>query len=487
VRWFYLIGICYSLYGQHPSHQHAGNSYVPPGKSDSLAVTSLLREDSSLLSVFSLRCNSKSPDYSPFVHGDHLYFVSGRPSQMGVVYTDAHNNTEITDVYVSTLKDPRKPGTPKPMDINTKLHEGPFCFNLRGDTMYFTGSDGKTTQLKILMTVKKNNKWTKPTALPFCGDTFAYCHPSLATDGRLFLSSNRKTGGHMDVFWTRYSNGRWLEPVNAGRSVNTEYNELFPFAGRKGRLYFSSNRPGGIGKLDLYEVSADSLSEKPVLLYPPLNSEADDFGIWTDSAGITGYVSSGRKTHAGDDIFYFERSFPDFSRSSEPPVRTRFCYSFYESTTASGGDTNILYYEWHFGDGSSARGLRSRHCYTAPGTYKVELLVVEKLSGLTDTSLASYRVEIPEQEKLRIAAPDSAGLNELVILDATASAIKDYSITAFYWSFGDGFYNRGSTVGHKFRKEGKYVVQLWVTARHRVSGAEEKFKTTRPITVRSIN
>ena len=51
----------------------------------------------------------------------------------------------------------------------------------------------------------------------------------------------------------RDKQGNWLEPVNMGPGINTEYEEQLPAPFDQGRIiYFPSDRPGGSGGLDIY-------------------------------------------------------------------------------------------------------------------------------------------------------------------------------------------------------------------------------------------
>ena len=72
----------------------------------------------------------------------------------------------------------------------------------------------------------------------------------------LVFVSNRGSGfGGYDLWYSRYNNKKWSEPVNFGEKINTEYDEYRPVAfealGFK-LMIFSSNRPGGKGGFDLY-------------------------------------------------------------------------------------------------------------------------------------------------------------------------------------------------------------------------------------------
>jgi outer membrane protein OmpA-like peptidoglycan-associated protein len=71
-------------------------------------------------------------------------------------------------------------------------------------------------------------------------------------------------------------------------------------------IYFSSNRPGGFGGLDIYRATKDSKGEWTNVknLGPNINTEMDDDGPFIDYDGVTLYFSSkGRKGMGGFDVF----------------------------------------------------------------------------------------------------------------------------------------------------------------------------------------
>ena len=79
-------------------------------------------------------------------------------------------------------------------------------------------------------------------------------HPSVIADGTLYFSSGRKGGmGRDDIYRSRYIKGRFMEPENLGNAINTEYGEGDIFiAPDESYIIFSSGRPGGFGRNDLY-------------------------------------------------------------------------------------------------------------------------------------------------------------------------------------------------------------------------------------------
>jgi hypothetical protein len=80
----------------------------------------------------------------------------------------------------------------------------------------------------------------------------------------LIFTSNRPGGfGGFDLYYSKFVNNQWTEPVNFGAEINTSSDEYRPFPfeiGSKNVMIFSSNRAGGKGGFDLYAVRIDDLN-----------------------------------------------------------------------------------------------------------------------------------------------------------------------------------------------------------------------------------
>jgi len=127
----------------------------------------------------------------------------------------------------------------------------------------------------------------------------------------LFLVSNRPGGlGGMDIWYTtRGSDGKWRKPVNPGKNINTPGDEFSPFIYFNGKtLYFSSNGRESFGGHDIYvtTMNRDSTWSIPENLGPPVNTPADESGLVIESSGRRAYFSSVREKEKGKDIFYLD-------------------------------------------------------------------------------------------------------------------------------------------------------------------------------------
>jgi outer membrane protein OmpA-like peptidoglycan-associated protein len=206
--------------------------------------------------------------------------------------------------------------------LNTKYHEGPMTFTKDQSFIVFTrnnsskGKSGKSSdgvrKLKLYSSVNKGGKWVDIQEVPFNSNEYSVGHPAFSADNtKMYFVSDMPGGyGGTDIYVVEYNNGQWGTPVNMGKEINTEGNEMFPFASEDESLYFSSDGHEGLGGLDVFVAELkDGIAYRGVQnVGAPINSEKDDFGFITDKNRTTGYVSSNRKKGiSDDDIYSFRR------------------------------------------------------------------------------------------------------------------------------------------------------------------------------------
>ena len=122
---------------------------------------------------------------------------------------------------------------------------------------------------------------------------------------KLYFSSNKPGGiGGYDIYsvtWDGQMN--FSDPVNLGSSINSPSNERDGY--RFGNeFYYSSDKTGGIGGLDIYLSTVQGNTFGPSKnIGKPINSVADDFGF-SRISGKEGYLSSDRLDGKGSDDLY---------------------------------------------------------------------------------------------------------------------------------------------------------------------------------------
>jgi outer membrane protein OmpA-like peptidoglycan-associated protein len=267
--------------------------------------------------------NTEGLDFSPTFYEDGIVFISTHTAGLKKKTDD-----RLKLPAMSILRSRRGadgnllPPEPFAAELSSLYHEGPVCFDRTTETIFFSRNaliNGKvklakdaTQKMRIYWSKREGNTWSPPQPLPFNNNEFDDCHPAISIDGdKLFFSSNRPGGfGGMDLYVSYRIGDTWSEPVNLGAKINTRGDEVFPFIHADNTLYFASNGlPGGKGKLDLYYVVQDGANwTQPINLGEPFNTAGDDFGLIVDLNKINGYFSTdGRQSKGGkgDDIYSF--------------------------------------------------------------------------------------------------------------------------------------------------------------------------------------
>lgn len=261
------------------------------------------------------KINSKALEFSPAFYEDGIIFISTIPTSLDKVGFDPKINKPTMSIFIArrnATNGELKAPTLFAEELTTKMHEGPLTFDRNAEKVYYTRNDikrkKKGAKLKIYESIKTDGHWSSPKELPFNLDDYETAHPTISADGNtLIFSSNRPGGiGGMDLYVSRLEGDTWSEPQNLGDKINTPKNEIFPFLHADHTLFFSSNGHIGEGGLDLFYSILDKSEEysPPINLGPPFNSSKDDFGIILDRDKKNGYVSSNRDGGAGEDDIY---------------------------------------------------------------------------------------------------------------------------------------------------------------------------------------
>ncbi len=190
-----------------------------------------------------------------------------------------------------------------------------------------TRADDKgISRLKIYEASKGKYDWENVRELPFNSDNYSVMHPALSPDGRrLYFSSDMPGGyGGFDLYMSEKVGDAWSLPINLGPDINTKGNEVFPFMHESGMLFFASSGHKGLGGLDIFMVNIrGSQWSKVSNLGEPFNSSRDDFGLILNPEGTLGFFSSDRAGGYGkDDIYQVQiKGMSYFNRNLELPAK----------------------------------------------------------------------------------------------------------------------------------------------------------------------
>lgn len=162
---------------------------------------------------------------------------------------------------------------------------------------------------------RENKGWSKPEALEIKNyrkmDNGVYSGAILSTDGQTLLMYFGELPGmeNSDIYFSHLrDDGTWTKPKSLGKTINTRrYDEISPFLAADNKsLYFASDRPGGIGKHDIYlskrlDDSWEKWSE-PVNLGSPINTVGWEAYYSISALGDFAYMTSAKGKDQLEDI-----------------------------------------------------------------------------------------------------------------------------------------------------------------------------------------
>ena len=177
--------------------------------------------------------------------------------------------------------------------------------------LYFTRSAQKIdsnnkVQLNLYSIELNSKKKIIPIPLPFNIDGYSTMHPTISSDNKIYFSSDRPGGyGGMDLYYVKVLNEGFSSPVNLGPDINTDKDEVFPFIYKEKYLFFTSDGRENIGKLDIFLAQVIIENRwKVFLLGDKYNSPEDDFSFFMSEEQNYGFISSNRENGKGDDDIY---------------------------------------------------------------------------------------------------------------------------------------------------------------------------------------
>lgn len=179
--------------------------------------------------------------------------------------------------------------------VNSERNEGTSSINADARVLVFTKCNAPDGQgsCDIYLTERVGNNWKEPVPIRAVNSPFWDSHPSLSADGRtLYFTSARPGGqGRMDIWCAeKDSLNVWQPPVNLGPVVNTPFDEETPFLHANGQtLYFASDGHPGFGKVDLFSTRKSEKGwNKPLNLGKAINTHRDESGLFITANGRTG-------------------------------------------------------------------------------------------------------------------------------------------------------------------------------------------------------
>ncbi|HEV7349686.1 OmpA family protein [Telluribacter sp.] len=212
--------------------------------------------------------------------------------------------------------------------INSRNNEGTCTVSADGRTLVFTACnrlDGYGG-CDLYISRKEGDNWSAPRNLGTTVNTRHWeSQPALSADGRtLYFASDRPGGlGKSDIWKSEQESGEWTQPRNLGRTINTMEDDNAPFIHANGRtLFYASGGLPGMGGLDIFlSQRTDTLWSEPVNIGYPINTVHDQVGLFITSDGKRAYYTDDRTERGKDHSYIYTFEVPDSLLRKFRPTR----------------------------------------------------------------------------------------------------------------------------------------------------------------------
>lgn len=133
----------------------------------------------------------------------------------------------------------------------------------------------------------------------------------------------------------------------------------------------------------------------------------------------------------------------------------------FDASGSADPDGTALTYEWTFGDGTQATGVRVEHTFERAGVYDVSLKVTdaEGKQGQALTAIRALGAPVVRWTTSRLDGPEPLRITA----SAEGSLDPDGGGVEIAWDFGDGSKAVGGTVSHAYQRGGTFPLVLTVT------------------------
>lgn len=214
-----------------------------------------------------------------------VYGPTFTPDGRSLYFARRIKRGELEHVFVSHFAGGRW-GEPRVAEFSGKFFDKEPFVSPDGSRLFFSSNrpakgDAPDKDFDIWVARKAGKGWGVPERLgaPVAADGDDD-YPSVAANGTLYFGSTREGGkGRVDLYRARRVGGKYGAAENLGDAINTPETEADPYiAPDESYLIFTSTRPGGAGRGDLYiSYNRKGVWTAPKNLGPKVNTDVFDY------------------------------------------------------------------------------------------------------------------------------------------------------------------------------------------------------------------
>ena len=209
-------------------------------------------------------------------------------------------------------------GIPLPSPFNIEDNEGGGSMSIDNKLLLFTKCSkvsGNYNNCDIFFSTKNKGQcgeiqsFNKKICPPYSWES----QPSLSSDGNIIIFASDRDGGYggVDLYEIRKNNfGEWSNPINLGPKINSANNEKSPFLHADGKtLFFASDNFPSLGGYDIFFSRKDSLGnwQNPENIGYPINTSFNEISLFVTTDGKKAiFASNNLEGVGGWDLYSFD-------------------------------------------------------------------------------------------------------------------------------------------------------------------------------------
>ena len=295
--------------------------------------------------ILNLNLNTQKSEFGAFMidpaKGSIFYLGNQKYIRKKIKSINQIYNLYKTEIDTSTFE--TKSAKELKIRFNSIYQDGPISLNPETKMLYLTRTTSKvrkTKNIQLAIFQIPLDKFGKemPKILELNFDGYSSIHPTISSDGKILYFSSDRPGGYggMDLYYVNIEDDKIAgEIMNMGPDINTKNDEVFPFIFSDKYLFYSSNK-GSDQKFNIYLATNKIYNRwENIILSEPFNSEYDDTSFSIDIKTKTGFISSNRKGGKGDDDIYAFKFIPKIEGEED-------LYNFFGTDTLVVGSNIIL-------------------------------------------------------------------------------------------------------------------------------------------------
>ncbi len=259
--------------------------------------------------------STKNDEYLPIISPDQeLSFYTRRSEKISLHSIVSATVEEF--VFSKKINGTFESGQALAYPFNMEDNEGGASITIDNSVLYYTKCirDNKGyNNCDIYYVNREDGSWSDVQQFPKCISKIDSweSQPTVSSDGKQIIFSSDRDGGYgkMDLYEIYKENGNWTKPKNLGSNINSNEFEKSPYLHTDGKtLFFASTNHPTLGGFDIFYSRKDSLGnwQKPVNIGYPINTVADEISLFVSTDGNTAYFASNNLDGIGGwDVYSF--------------------------------------------------------------------------------------------------------------------------------------------------------------------------------------